>query len=66
MVVQIETPVGTRAEVTDEFVRELEQELNKVGGRADWVRLFPLPVVVGSRWWQPERRGPTGPGGRSF
>ncbi|GIS79270.1 MAG: hypothetical protein CM1200mP14_08360 [Gammaproteobacteria bacterium] len=28
MVVQIETPVGTRAEVTDEFVRELEQELN--------------------------------------
>ena len=66
MVVQIETPVGTRAEVTDEFVRELEQELNKVGGRADWVSVVSVTGSGGGRGGgNPRGGGPTGPeGGR--
>jgi multidrug efflux pump subunit AcrB len=34
--VQIETPVGTRAEVTDEIVRRLETELAGIEGRVDY------------------------------
>ena len=66
MVVQIETPVGTRAEVTDEFVRELEQELNGGGGRADWVSVVSVTGSGGGRGGgSPRGGGPTGPeGGR--
>jgi len=34
--VQVETPVGTRAEVTDEIVQRLEGELQGIEGRADY------------------------------
>ncbi len=34
--VQVETPVGTRAEVTDGIVQRLEQELQGIEGRADY------------------------------
>jgi len=62
MVVEIETPVGTRAEVTDAFVRELEQELNGVGGRSDWVSVVSVTGSGGGRGGgNPRGGGPTGP-----
>jgi len=36
LLVDIETPVGTRAMVTDSIVRRVERELAGVGGREDW------------------------------
>jgi multidrug efflux pump len=34
--VQVETPVGTRAEITDEIARRLETELGRIDGRVDY------------------------------
>jgi multidrug efflux pump subunit AcrB len=36
LLVDVETPVGTRAAVTDSIVMRIEQELAGVGGRKDW------------------------------
>ena len=36
LLIDVETPVGTRADVTDEVVRRIEEELQSIGGRSDW------------------------------
>ncbi|MBM4184550.1 MAG: efflux RND transporter permease subunit [Gemmatimonadetes bacterium] len=36
LLVDVETPVGTRAAVTDSLVARIEQEIMGVGGREDW------------------------------
>ncbi|MDX1646366.1 MAG: efflux RND transporter permease subunit [Longimicrobiales bacterium] len=36
LMVTVETPVGTRADVTDDIVRRLEDQLERVEGRDDW------------------------------
>ena len=64
LLIDVETPVGTRAAVTDSIVRRLEQELVGVGGRGDWESLV---VVTGSSGGggNPMGGGPSGPeGGR--
>ncbi|GMV06123.1 MAG: copper transporter [Gemmatimonadota bacterium] len=45
MMVDVEAPVGTRAAFTDTVVRRIEEELQGVGGRADWESVV---AVVGS------------------
>jgi len=65
MVVDVETPIGTRAEVTDAFVRELEEELGGVGGRSDWVSVVAVTGSGGRGGGSGRDGGPTGPeGGR--
>jgi len=36
LLVDVETPVGTRADVTDRIVQRIEEELQHIDGRADW------------------------------
>jgi len=36
LLIDVETPIGTRAAVTDSIVQTLEAELQTVGGREDW------------------------------
>ena len=60
MVVDVETPVGTRAEVTDALVRDLEEELNGIGGRSDWVSVVSV-TGSGGQGGNPRGGGPTGP-----
>ncbi|MDH3207075.1 MAG: efflux RND transporter permease subunit, partial [Gemmatimonadota bacterium] len=36
LLIDIETPVGTRASVTDSVVSRIERDLAGIGGRADW------------------------------
>jgi multidrug efflux pump len=36
LLIDVETPVGTRADVTDAVVQRIEEELQSIGGRSDW------------------------------
>lgn len=62
--VDVETPVGTRAAVTDSIVRRLEAELAAVAGRDDWESVVAV-TGSGGGGGNPMGGGPSGPeGGR--
>ena len=61
LLVDIETPVGTRAMVTDSIVRRLEQELTGVDGREDWQSV--VAVTGGSGGGGNPMMGAGGPSG---
>ncbi len=64
LLVDVETPVGTRAAVTDSIVRRLEGELAGVGGRGDWESVVSV-TGGGGGGGNPMGGGPSGPeGGR--
>ncbi len=64
LLIDVETPVGTRAEATDAIVRELEAQLSSVEGRADWESVVAV-TGGGGGGGNPMGGGPSGPeGGR--
>lgn len=64
LLVDVETPVGTRVEFTDSIVRRLEQELVGVEGRQDWESVVAISGGGGGGG-NPMGGGPSGPeGGR--
>ena len=65
LLVDIETPVGTRAAVTDSVVRRVEEELNAIGGRRDWASVVATTGSSGGGGNPMSQGGPSGPeGGR--
>jgi len=64
LLVDVETPVGTRAAVTDSIVKRIEEELNSIGGQGDWESVVAI-TGSGGQGGNPMGGGPTGPeGGR--
>ncbi|MDA0329021.1 MAG: efflux RND transporter permease subunit [Gemmatimonadetes bacterium] len=64
LLIDVETPVGTRAAVTDSIMERLERELTGVGGRADWESVVAVTGSSGGGG-NPMGGGPSGPeGGR--
>jgi len=64
LLIDVETPVGTRAEATDDIVRRIERELEEIGGRADWESVVAV-TGSGGGGGNPMGGGPSGPeGGR--
>lgn len=64
LLVDVETPVGTRADVTDGIVQRLEAELQGVEGREDWESVVAV-TGGGGGGGNPMGGGPSGPeGGR--
>jgi multidrug efflux pump subunit AcrB len=64
LLVDVTTPVGTRAAVTDSIVYRLEQELTAIGGREDWESVVAV-TGSGGGGGNPMGGGPSGPeGGR--
>jgi multidrug efflux pump subunit AcrB len=61
LLVDIETPVGTRAMVTDSIVLRIEQELTGVGGRADWQSVVAVTGGTGGGNPMMGGGGPSGP-----
>jgi multidrug efflux pump subunit AcrB len=47
LLVDVETPVGTRAAVTDSVVQGLERELQGIGGREDWESVVAITGGTG-------------------
>ena len=62
MTVQVKTPVGTRASVTDSVVQRVEQELMTIGGRQDWESVV-ANTGSGGGGGNPMDRGSGGPSG---
>ena len=60
LLVDVETPVGTRAAVTDSIVERLERELVGVGGRSDWESVVAVTGSSGGGG-NPMGGGPSGP-----
>jgi multidrug efflux pump len=64
LLVDVETPVGTRAAVTDSIVSGLEAELAQMGGQEDWESVVAV-TGGGGGGGNPMGGGPSGPeGGR--
>ena len=64
LLVDIETPVGTQAAVTDSILRRLEAELQSLGGKQDWESIVAV-TGSGGGGGNPMMGGPSGPeGGR--
>ena len=64
LTIDVETPVGTRASVTDGIVRRIESELKAVSGREDWESVVAV-TGGGGGGGNPMGGGPSGPeGGR--
>ena len=64
LLVDIETPVGTRAAVTDSIVMRIEEELKGLGGQEDWESVVAVTGSAGGGG-NPMATGPSGPeGGR--
>ena len=64
LLVDIETPVGTRAAVTDSIVLRIEEELKSLGGQEDWESVVAVTGSAGGSG-NPMAGGPSGPeGGR--
>jgi multidrug efflux pump subunit AcrB len=64
LMVDIEAPVGTRASVTDDVVKRIEEELRGIGGRDDWESTVAV-TGGGGGGGNPMGGGPGGPeGGR--
>lgn len=60
LLVDVETPVGTRAAVTNEIVQKLEEELKTVSGRGDWESVVAVSGGGGGGG-DPMGGGPSGP-----
>jgi multidrug efflux pump subunit AcrB len=60
LLVDVEAPVGTRAEVTDRVVQRLEEELAGVGGQEDWESVVAV-TGGGGGGGNPMGGGPGGP-----
>jgi len=60
LLVDVETPVGTRAEVTDALVLRLENELSQLGGQEDWESVVAV-TGGGGGGGNPMGGGPSGP-----
>ncbi len=60
LIVDVEGPVGTLAEVTDSVVQRLERELGGVEGRADWESVVAV-TGSGGGGGNPMGGGPGGP-----
>ncbi len=64
LLIDVETPVGTRASVTDGIVQRLESELKAMAGRTDWESVVAVSGGGGGGG-NPMGGGPSGPeGGR--
>jgi multidrug efflux pump subunit AcrB len=64
LLVDIETPVGTRVAVTDSILRGIEEELKSMVGRDDWESVVAVAGSGGASG-NPMGGGPSGPeGGR--
>ena len=61
LLVDIETPVGTRAAVTDYVVRRVEEELKAIGGRQDWESVVATAGSSGAGGNPMGQGGPSGP-----
>jgi multidrug efflux pump subunit AcrB len=62
--VDVETPVGTRAEATDALVATIENEMSGIPDRADWESVVAMSGSGGSGG-AAEMAGQGGPGGRT-
>jgi multidrug efflux pump subunit AcrB len=60
LLVDVETPVGTRASVTDSIVQRIERELEGIGGRQDWESVVAV-TGGGGGGGSPMGGGPSGP-----
>jgi multidrug efflux pump subunit AcrB len=60
IIIDVETPVGTRAEATDEIVRRIENEIREVSGRTDWESVVAV-TGSGGGGGNPMGGGPSGP-----
>ena len=60
LLIDVETPVGTRAAVTDAIVQRIEAELTGVGGRDDWESVVAVTGSSGGGG-NPMGGGPGGP-----
>ena len=60
LIVDVETPVGTRAAATDSLVQRIEAELAGVSGRSDWESVVAT-TGGGGQGGNPMGGGPTGP-----
>jgi multidrug efflux pump subunit AcrB len=60
LLIEVETPVGTRASVTDSILQRLESELIEVGGREDWESVVAV-AGGGGGGGNPMGGGPSGP-----
>lgn len=60
LLVDVETPVGTRPEVTDGIVQRIERELQEVAGREDWESVVAV-TGGGGGGGNPMGGGPSGP-----
>jgi multidrug efflux pump len=60
LLVDVETPVGTRAAVTDSIVQRIERELEGIGGRQDWESVVAV-TGGGGGGGNPMGGGPGGP-----
>ena len=61
LIVDIEAPVGTRAQVTDEVVRRIESSLEEFGGRQDWESTVSVTGSAGGGGGNVMGGGPGGP-----
>ncbi len=60
LLIDVETPVGTRADVTDDIVQRLERQLTEIDGRQDWEALVAT-TGGGGGGGNPMGGGPSGP-----
>jgi multidrug efflux pump len=60
LLVDVETPVGTRAAVTDSIVRNVEGELSAIGGQEDWESRVAV-IGGGGQSGNPMAGGASGP-----
>jgi multidrug efflux pump subunit AcrB len=61
LLIDVETPVGTRASVTDSIVQRVETQLLAIGGRQDWKSVVANTGSSGGGGNPMEQGGPSGP-----
>jgi multidrug efflux pump subunit AcrB len=61
--VDVEMPVGTRAEATDEVVRRIEEQMRTVPGRSDWKSVVAVSGGGGGGGGASDMAGQGGPSG---
>jgi multidrug efflux pump subunit AcrB len=61
LLIDVETPVGTRAAATDSIVQRVERQLSAVGGRQDWKSVVANTGSGGGGGNPMEQGGPSGP-----
>ena len=61
LLVDVETPIGTRAAATDSIVQRVERQLTAIGGRQDWKSVVANTGSGGGGGNPMEQGGPSGP-----